>query len=65
VLHDLNQLVQELSSSSTLSGNLTAAQQAYATPAQLLGSAEIRGLGTGLQASMVESVSDLPMSLMA
>jgi hypothetical protein len=66
LLQDLNQLGQELSSSSALSGNLTAAQQAYATTAQLLGtSGEISGLGTGLQASMVESVSDLPMSLMA
>jgi hypothetical protein len=64
LLQDLNQLGQELSSSSALSGNLTAAQQAYATPAQLLGtSGEFSGLG--LQASMVESVSDLPMSLMA
>ncbi|MGC1499789.1 MAG: hypothetical protein WA800_07300 [Terriglobales bacterium] len=66
LLQDLNQLGQELSSSSALSGNLTAAQQAYATTAQLLGTTgEISGLGTGLQASMVESVSDLPMSLMA
>jgi hypothetical protein len=66
LLQDLNQLGQELSSSSALSGNLTAAQQAYATSAQLLGtSGEFSGLGTGLQASMVESVSDLPMSLMA
>jgi hypothetical protein len=65
LLQDLNQLGQDLSSSTFLSGNLSAAQQAYGSPIQALYPGGTGGLGTGLQASSVAPDSDFALSFMA
>jgi hypothetical protein len=64
LLQDLNQLGQDLSSSTFLSGNLSAAQQAYGSPIMALDPATTGGLA-GLQASSVAPASDLAVSFMA
>ena len=62
---DLNQLGQDLSSSTFLSGNLSAAQRAYGSPIQAFDPIATGGIGTGLQASSGTSDSDLALSFMA
>ncbi len=62
LLQELNQLSQTLSSSSFLSGNASAAQQAYAMPMQLLGSDTS---GSGAPASSTGSASDTAISCLA
>ncbi|MFZ3339880.1 MAG: hypothetical protein WA213_03280 [Terriglobales bacterium] len=65
LLQDLNQLGQDLSSSTFLSGNLSAAQQAYGAPIQALFPGGTGGLGAGLQASSIAPTSDFALSFMA
>jgi hypothetical protein len=65
LLQDLNQLGQDLSSSTFLSGNLSAAQQAYGSPIMAIDPAATAGLSSGLQASSLASDSDLAVSFMA
>lgn len=61
LLQELNQLGQELSSATLLSGNANAVQQAYAAPMQLFAPGGQSGEnGNGLQ-----SVSDSAMSVLA
>lgn len=65
LLQDLNQLGQDLSSSTFLSGNLSAAQQAYGAPMQAFDPVTTGGLGSGLQASSLAPGSDPALSFMA
>ena len=65
LMQDLNQLGQDLSASTFLSGNLSAAQHAYGSPMQAFYPGATGGLGTGLQASSVAPASDLAVSFMA
>jgi hypothetical protein len=65
LMQDLNQLGQDLSSSTFLSSNLSAAQQAYGSPMQAFYPGATGGLGTGLQASFAAPASDLAVSFMA
>ncbi len=65
LLQDLNQLGQDLSSSTFLSSNLSAAQQAYGSPIQSLYPGGTGGLGSGLRASSIAPASDLALSFMA
>lgn len=65
LLQDLNQLGQDLSSSTFLSGNLSAAQQAYGSPIMAFDPVATGGLGAGQQASSGTSASDLALSFMA
>jgi hypothetical protein len=65
LLQDLNQLGQDLSSSTFLSGNLSAAQQAYGAPIQAFDPVMTGGLGSGLQASSLAPGSDPALSFMA
>jgi len=65
LMQDLNQLGQDLSVS-IFSGNLSAAQQAYANPWQAFApGTPTSHLGSGLQASTVEPVSGTDISFMA
>lgn len=65
LMQDLNQLGQDLSSSTFLSGNLSAAQEAYGSPMQALYPGVTGGLGNGLQASSAAPASDMAVSFMA
>jgi hypothetical protein len=63
LLQELNQLGQELSSS-TLSGNASAAQQAYGAPMQMFAAAqEAGGSGIGPQSGTGASATDRALSL--
>jgi hypothetical protein len=65
LLQELNQLGQELSSS-TLSGNASAAQQAYGAPMQMFAAAqESGGSGIGAQSGTGASAGDSALSLVA
>jgi hypothetical protein len=65
LMQDLNQLGQDLSSSSFMSSNLSAAQQAYGAPMQAFDPVTTAGLGTGLQAGSEATASDMALSFMA
>ncbi len=64
LLQDLNQLGQDLSSSTFLSSNLSAAQRAYGSPIQAFNPIATGGLGTGLQTSPI-AAPDLAVSFLA
>jgi hypothetical protein len=63
LLQELNQLGQELSSS-TLSGNLSAAQQAYGAPTQMFAPVEEAG-GAGIGQQSTFGAADSAVSLLA
>jgi len=65
LLQDLNQLGQDLSSSTFSSGNLSAAQRAYGSPIQAIYPSVTGGLGNGLQASSVAPASEVAVSFLA